>query len=287
MHCPLCGGKDIHTSLYSKDHFLTGELFNVAMCGICKTGITSPQPKPSEVFHYYQSDKYVSHNDSTKGLVNFAYQQVKKITLRQKLNLIIRCTPNKDLLDFGSGTGDFLLFAKQNGFNTIGVEPDDNARNIATAKGLQIYKPEWIKNQKGQYGAITLWHVLEHTYDPIQTILELKNLLVQNGTIIIAVPNHASYDANKYGEYWAAYDLPRHLFHFHPESMKVLAEKTNLTLIETLPMKFDSFYVSMLSEKYKGGNILSGLYSGLLSNIKATKTGNYSSLIYVFQKQDI
>lgn len=283
-NCAVCGQENPRPILKARDHFLTHEAFQILQCDNCLLRITSPQPPPNEIFKYYDSDDYVSHNDSDRGLVNFAYQQVKKITLRNKLSLLREYTTGKRLLDFGSGTGDFLFHAQENGFHTVGLEPEESARKIATEKGLEIHHPLWLNDNTDSFDVITLWHVLEHTYDPVETLLDLKNNLAEEGFMFVAVPNYASFDAQKYNAFWAAYDLPRHLFHFHPDTMKTVQEKTGLTLVAQKGMIFDSFYVSMLSEKYRNGFMTSALWTGLKSNLKARKSGNFSSLIYIFRK---
>lgn len=285
QNCPICGCPELQEVLECTDHFLTGEKFSLLHCTECLVRITKPQPPPSEIFNYYKSEDYVSHSDTKKGLINFAYQQVKAITLRSKIRLIRKWSSAIRLLDFGCGTGDFLSFAKQQGYHTTGLEPDESARNFALDKGLEVHHPEWIKTQSSTFDIITMWHVLEHTYDPLDTLLHLKSQLNPGGIIIVAVPNYSSMDAEVYGGNWAAYDVPRHLFHFHPDTLQKLAEKTKMTLIETKGMLFDSFYVSMLSEKYSGKNLINGIWVGAKSNMKAAKTGDYSSLIYIFKKQ--
>ena len=284
QQCPVCGSSDLQNELECTDHFLSGENFSLLNCSNCSVRITNPQPPPSEIFNYYKSEDYVSHSDTKKGLINFAYQQVKAITLSSKIRLIRKWSSGNKLLDFGCGTGDFLNFAKQKGYHTTGLEPDESARNFALQKGLEVHHPEWLNAQTTAFDIITMWHVLEHTYDPVDTVFQLKSMLNPGGIMIIAVPNYSSMDAEHYGGNWAAYDVPRHLFHFHPNTIQKVAEITKMNLIETKGMYFDSFYVSMLSEKYSGKNLIHGIRVGAQSNLKAVKTGNYSSLIYILKK---
>jgi 2-polyprenyl-3-methyl-5-hydroxy-6-metoxy-1,4-benzoquinol methylase len=282
--CRVCKSTSLSLYLQVKDHFLSKENFQLLKCDECHTLMTTPVPASNEIARYYQSEAYVSHSDTQKGLVNFAYQQVKKITLNQKMSLVRNCMPDqKSLLDFGCGTGDFANHCRINGIDTTGIEPDPDARKRAADKGVNVGDLDMLKTIKKTFGVISLWHVLEHTYDPVKTILDLKKLLVPRGTIIIAVPNYLSHDAQRYREFWAAYDVPRHLFHFSQKSIAKLAEQTGLTLEKVLPMKFDAFYVSIISERYKNGNIVNGSAQGLKSNLSATKTGEYSSLIYILR----
>lgn len=282
--CPICNSSSLSVHLDVDDHFLSKESFRLLKCDSCHTLLTTPAPAPGEIGRYYQSEEYVSHSDTKKGVVNFAYQQVKKITLNQKLRLVNNYMPGeKKLLDFGCGTGDFANHCRTHGITVTGIEPDDTARERAAEKGVNTKGVDFLKTNAEQFEVITLWHVLEHTYDPVQTLRELKQHLVPRGTILVAVPNYLSFDAKHYGAYWAAYDVPRHLFHFSQTSIAQLAKQSGLTLEKILPMKFDSYYVSIISERYKSGSLLNGVATGLKSNRSASKTGEYSSLIYILK----
>ena len=250
---------------------------------------TFPKPKLEELASYYESSDYISHTDSKKSIIDKVYHFVKKYTIQNKVNLINSFkTENKRLLDVGCGTGDFLVACKNNGWIINGVEPNLNAKKIISSK-LQdeekIYD-NLFELSNEQFDVITLWHVLEHVLNLQDYISELKKLLKPNGVLIVAVPNYKSYDANYYNEFWAAFDVPRHLWHFSKKAIELLFYKQGMIVSKILPMKFDSFYVSMLSEKYKTGksNFLKAFCIGLLSNLKALSNNEYSSLIYVIKK---
>jgi len=282
--CLVCGSSSIQLEQECPDHFLTKEVFSLMRCEDCSTLTTWPQPLPHKIFSYYASDNYVSHNDSKKGFINRLYHLVKVRALKNKVDLVGPLLNNLPLLDYGCGTGDFVAVCVKANIKATGVEPDPGARRVAQNKGLDIFEPKDIVNFDKRFGVITMWHVLEHTYNPIELIQNLKAQLTEGGHLIIAVPNYLSYDAQYYKSNWAAYDVPRHLFHFAPNSIHAISKITGMTLIKTLPMMFDSFYVSMLSEKYKNGNVVMGALSGAVSNLKAIKNNNYSSLIYILKK---
>ena len=276
----------------NKKHFLTvtdysvsKETFELYYDQDLDLLITSPQPSPENLGRYYESNDYISHTDSKRSLFEKAYHFVKGIALKNKLNLINNCSSIKgNLLDIGAGTGDFLLTAKQNGWNTIGVEPSEKAKGIAIGKGIQ-FSDSTEELESNSFDVITMWHVLEHVPNLEIQIKELKRLVKPNGTIIIAVPNFKSYDANHYGKFWAAFDVPIHFWHFSKTAIKLLFEKEDIKLEKVLPMKFDSFYVSLLSEKYKNGkmNYVKAIWIGLVSNWKAKGSSEYSSHIYVLK----
>jgi 2-polyprenyl-3-methyl-5-hydroxy-6-metoxy-1,4-benzoquinol methylase len=234
---------------------------------------------------YYESADYISHTDSKRSLFEKGYHFVKAIALKKKLNLINSLQPNQGkILDIGAGTGEFLSVAKQNGWDVTGVEPSDKAQQIAINKGVSFVEAI-AQLEDHSFDVITMWHVLEHVPDLNNQIKELKRLLKPSGSLIIAVPNFKSFDAQHYGKFWAAYDVPIHFWHFSKTAIQKLFQKEQMELVKVLPMKFDSFYVSLLSEKYKTGrmNYVKAFFIGLWSNIKAQSDLEYSSHIYVFK----
>ncbi|MBC7439518.1 MAG: class I SAM-dependent methyltransferase, partial [Flavobacterium sp.] len=242
-------------------------------------------PTETELPQYYESDDYISHTDGKRTMFEKAYQYIKNIALINKLKLINNLNPEKGkLLDIGAGTGDFLLVAKKNNWQITGIEPNEKARNITINKGIFLVEKSELL-EKHSFDVITMWHVLEHVSDLELQIKELKRLLKPNGTILIAVPNFNSYDAKHYGSYWAAYDVPRHLWHFSKTAIKLLFLKQDLHLQKVIPMKFDAFYVALLSEKYRKGkmNLLKAFFVGLKSNFKGSQNLEYSSHIYVIK----
>ena len=268
-----------------KDHSISKEDFELLIDDDLQLLKTYPQPTLGNLPKYYESEDYISHTDGKRSLFEKMYQTIKSYSLNKKVSLINSYHPQKGIiLDIGSGTGDFLATAKNKGWEITGIEPNEKAKNIAISKGVPFTENlEKLKNNS--FDVITMWHVLEHVPNIKQQISELKRLLKPNGTIIIAVPNFKSYDAKYYRSYWAAYDVPRHLWHFSKIAIEKLFAQQDLKLIKILPMVFDSFYVSLLSEKYKNGkmNFLKAFYIGLLSNVKAKQTLEYSSHIYVIK----
>ena len=279
--------KELYTNLTPllncKDNTVSGKYFEVMMHQEYEMLVTSPIPKNLE--NYYKSETYISHTDSRKTFFDKIYQGVKNHTLKQKLILLNSFTSgSKSVLDFGAGTGDFLKICKNNNWQVLGIEPSAEARENAVKKGIYL-KENLLDVTNQKFDVITLWHVLEHVENLKNTIKVLKSLLQPEGRIVVAVPNYKSYDAEFYKEHWAAYDVPRHLWHFSQKAIHKLFLEAEMIVEETLPMKFDSYYVSLLSEKYKTGksNPAKAFYRGFLSNISAKSTSEYSSLIYVIK----
>lgn len=284
--CPICNSSAIQNEINVIDHMITKEEFTIQKCTDCGFYFTNPRPSEETNSFYYQSDEYISHSSSKKGIINKLYNVVRNYTLKQKRNIIEKLTPERNLLDIGCGTGHFLNECKENGWNVTGLEPDSDARNF-TRENFN-FETEPIQNlyskEEKSFNVITMWHVLEHVYHLQKDVKQIVSLLKKDGYLVIAVPNRKSLDANLYKTYWAAYDVPRHLYHFSENDVKNLISQKGLQHIKTLPMKFDSFYISMLSEKYKNGSILKAFLNGCKSNLKAKKGFGYSSQIYVFKK---
>jgi predicted SAM-dependent methyltransferase len=160
---------------------------------------------------------------------------------------------------------------------------------VASSKNIQLHDPSNLFSyDESSFDAITLWHVLEHLHDLHGYGDRFRKLLRLTGKLILAVPNYISHDATHYGSSWAAYDVPRHLYHFSPDAMTILLRDHGFSIKEIHPQWFDSFYVSLLSEQYKNGksNLIKGGWEGLVSDINTMKKKeNSSSLIYVAQIQ--
>lgn len=268
-----------------KDYSVSQETFDLYHDEEMDMLITHPQPSMENLGKYYESVDYISHTDSKRSLFEKVYHFVKSIALKNKLNLINSFHTSKgSILDIGAGTGDFLFVAKQNGWKTVGVEPSKKAKSIAVKKGISFVE-ETNSLADHSFDIITMWHVLEHVPDLDYQRKEVKRLLKANGTLIIAVPNFKSFDAKYYGKFWAAYDVPIHFWHFSKKAIQLLFQKEKMTLEKVIPMKFDSFYVSLLSEKYKTGkmNYLKAFYIGLQSNFKSKRNLECSSLIYIIK----
>jgi 2-polyprenyl-3-methyl-5-hydroxy-6-metoxy-1,4-benzoquinol methylase len=289
--CSICGKINTSVAFPVKDYSISQEGFHLQKCESCNYLYTIPAPDPSAIGKYYASDAYISHTDGKKGLIEQLYQVVRKFTLSGKRNLISSFVQqsSRTLLDYGCGTGAFLMEMKQHHWKVQGIEPDAGAREKAERLvGMSIHLPQAVHSfPSSSFDAITMWHVLEHVHDLNAMMGEVKRLVTPAGKIFIAVPNHTSFDAKHYGSYWAAYDVPRHLHHFSPTAMKKLVEKHGLHLVAIKAMWFDAYYVAMLSEKYRRGNpnYLKAFLIGIASNFQALfKREKCSSLIYIISK---
>ena len=289
--CPSCNSADIKAVITAQDYTVSQKTFDIWECSNCALRFTQDVPDAASIGPYYKSEDYISHTNTRKGLVNSLYHIVRKQTLSDKRQLLSSATRLKQgkMLDIGAGTGAFVAYMAENGWEVTGLEPDQAAREVAYTQNKVRLLPmsDFYSLAPDSYDAITLWHVLEHVHDLHAYVGQLARLLKKEGRIFIAVPNYTSYDAAVYKGAWAAYDVPRHLYHFSPDAMEDLLTKHGLQLQVSRPMWYDSFYISMLSEKYRNGrnNTVKAFFMGLISNIKAfVDKSKCSSLIYVIGK---
>lgn len=288
--CPICSSTSFDDYIETSDFTTTAESFKVVRCAGCKFLITSPRPTSETISRYYQSEKYISHTGGRPTLTDRIYLAARRLTLNWKYQLLTGFHQEGSVLDYGCGTGEFLHYLKQKNWTVRGVEPSDNARQKASGLLDQKVAASLADIPTQEFRVITLWHVLEHIHELTETIQALKKLLHKDGTIFIAVPNYESADAKRYGKHWAAYDVPRHLWHFSKDTMTQLLNRNDLHVRKIEPMPLDAFYVSMLSEGYKNPGqpkllgLLKAIISGVTSNFAAASKTNHSSLIYIVKK---
>ncbi len=285
-HCPLCQSGDLSFFLNTSDFMLSKEAYGLWKCASCGFIFTQNAPGPEEIGKYYQSHDYISHSDTKQGLMNRLYHMARSFMLGEKYRMVRRVAKGKALLDIGTGTGYFPNYMKQKGYRAMGVEVDPKAREFAEKEfGLKVFSPgDFIsKKIQGKFDAITLWHVLEHVHDLHPYMERMKDYLEPDGALIIALPNCTSLDARHYRDYWAGYDVPRHLWHFTPSTLKYLAEKHGFQVNKMKRLPLDPFYNAMLSEKYKGNKLylLSGMIIGKLAFLESLfRPERSSSLVY-------
>jgi 2-polyprenyl-3-methyl-5-hydroxy-6-metoxy-1,4-benzoquinol methylase len=288
LECPVCNGSKFKNQIICQDFLVSGESFVLTDCESCGLRLTNPRPNQESIGRYYESDHYDPHSGKTSNIFNLIYKTVRSINLTWKKNLINQYSPHGRLLDFGTGTGEFVLKMKSNAWEVEGTELHGRPREFGNQKyNLDIKENLSQLTHNQVFTAITLWHVLEHIYDINSLLQQLASLLSKDGKLIIATPNILSYDAVKYGQDWAGYDVPRHLNHFKPKTMKKLLKRNGLTLQNIIPLKMDAYYVSILSEKNLKHSLpfLKGMIAGFRSNSWAAKNSdNYSSLVYIVRK---
>lgn len=283
--CPVCGSDKQGHFMSAKDHNVSGDLFSLSCCGGCGFVYTNPIPTEKTIGKYYQSEEYVSHSGTKKGVINKVYHLVRAHQIKRKEQLIGALSNEKSLLDIGCGTGEFLGFCEKKGWSVYGSEPDEKARLFS--KKTYIKENIYEKGlEKEGVSVITMWHVLEHVYNLNNDLNQINSLIKPGGHLLVAVPNRLSYDAKYYKNNWAAYDVPIHLYHFRKKDIITLFETCGFELVKVKPLIFDAIYISLLSEKKRNGSSLRAIFIGILSNLSALFTKNYSSLIYVLKKKE-
>ena len=286
--CPWCGSDNAQLHLELKDLFLTQEPFKILECKDCGLLYTSPRPNKEEIGKYYKSDEYYSHQENKEGFIPKVYEKVKSINLKNKYLIATEKATKGKILDIGCGVGDFLHTMEQQGWECTGVEPSEDAKAIAKKriKAQLLSSEEQEQLQEGSFDVITMWHVLEHVDALRWQVQQLYRLCKPGGRIVIALPNYKSYDGQYYKAEWAAYDVPRHLNHFNRETLVKIFEENRLKHVKTEKLYWDAFYISYMSEKYRHHSmpLVRGVLKGMISNLKARKTGEWSSLVYVFER---
>ena len=286
--CPWCDSEKTQIHLWVKDLFLTNEAFEIHECLKCGLLFTEPRPKPEEIGKYYQSEEYYSHQENKKGFVPRIYEAVKSVNLKKKYKMATKGLKPGRMLEIGCGAGDFLHTMEKHGWTCTGIEPSESAKEIATKKvKAKLLNPQEIdKLEDESFDLITMWHVLEHVDNLKEEIKQLQRLLKKGGRLVLALPNFKSADAQYYKEYWAAYDVPRHLNHFCRESINNIFKTTDFKRIKTDKLVWDAYYISFMSEKYMNHSLplLKGAWKGLRSNCKARKNGEWSSLVYILER---
>lgn len=287
--CPWCDSENAQLHLNLKDEFLTQEAFQIYECKDCGLLYTMPRPDKDKIGDYYKSEEYYSHQENKQGFIPKLYEKVKTINLRNKYRMATEGLQIGKALDIGCGVGDFLHQMERNGWECIGVEPSKDAKNIAKkrVKG-EILAIEDLENIADEtFDLITMWHVLEHVDDLKWQLRQLERLVKSKGRVVIALPNYKSYDGQFYKAFWAAYDVPRHLNHFNKETLIKIFNSNNLVLRKTEKLVWDAYYISFMSEKYQNHSLplIRGAIQGLKSNCNARRSGEWSSLVYVFEKK--
>lgn len=287
--CPVCADPNTKPWMHVSDYFLTGEYFGIMQCEACTHRFTVPQPAPEVIGKYYETKRYFSHTDEAKDLTGRLYRMIRGVNLQNKHSLVRRFKQGGSILDIGCGTGYLLEFFRNRGWKTTGIEPAVQPRRFACEElKLDVFdEPELPHLPDASFSVVSMWHVLEHVPDPMQRMQEVYRLTASDGIAVIALPNPESYDAYYYGQHWAAWDVPRHLHHFSSESFIHLATTAGFELVAVEPMKFDAYYVSLLSEQYRfhRKQYLRAAWRGWLSNLKARRSGNYSSMVYILRKK--
>jgi 2-polyprenyl-3-methyl-5-hydroxy-6-metoxy-1,4-benzoquinol methylase len=289
--CPLCLSEKIFLHFRCIDHFISKEVFEIYKCLSCSFEFTREYPEETEIAPYYKSDDYISHSDISKGFLNKIYRIARNVMLWKKRLIIETATGLKkgSILDIGSGTGYFAAMMKKTGWQVKGIEINEKARDFSISHfGLEITGPDHIKTiESNSFDCITLWHVLEHFHDPFKYISDIILLLKPGGLCLVALPNCSSYDAEFYRQNWAAYDVPRHLWHFNPSTFRIFSEKAGFMTEKIIRLPLDVFYISILSERYRDSKpafLMGMLKASLFAFLSFFNRRKSSSIIYILRK---
>jgi len=289
--CPLCSSDKIGLFLKCIDYFVSRKDFSVFMCSECGFKFTQDYPEESEIAAFYESEDYISHSDTSKGLSNKLYRTARSIMLGRKRVLVenVTCLKKGKILDIGTGTGYFASTMKKGGWQVNGIEINEKAREFSKSHfGLEVNTPDRISEyESDSFDCITLWHVLEHFHDPLKYFTKIYRLLKPGAFCVVALPNCSSYDAKYYRQFWAAWDVPRHLWHFQPSTFRIFSEKTGFNLENFKILPLDVFYISLLSERYKGSSLafFKAMSKSLIFTLRSIfNRERSSSIVYILRK---
>ena len=290
--CLVCGSTDPAVLFTAKDHLVSGKNFVLKKCRVCSFTFTSDPPDEKDITKFYISEDYISHSDKKQSLTDHVYHLARNYMLRKKHNLVRKMSRRETgtLVDIGSGTGYFADYMNGNGWKVKGIELSEQARKYSVSRfGLTVVSPSEVSAIKDESAdCVTLWHVLEHLYDPVMWLKEIKRILKDDGKCIIALPNIKSADAEWFGNEWAALDVPRHLWHFSPGTLPAFINGHGFICKKVIPMPLDIYYISTLSYKNRGCrlSLVRGMITGLFLTVRSlTNKDRASSLIYVISKQ--
>ena len=267
--------KDIF-SIKVRDFIVSNEFFKLYKDS--ETGIVWTQVgKNHNHLSYYQSENYIPHSDK-KGLLGFLYRFSQRLMFVYKRIILMKpLKQSKSVLDYGAGDGKFAKYLEKSGKKIFTYDPlkVNSSNNINLTQDTDF-----------QADMLMMWHVLEHIPDLKKVFPKILERVNKKGFLVIAVPNRDCFDAKYYKNHWAAWDVPRHLYHFNHKSLLNFMSSYGLSFVFKRPLTLDSYYVSYLSEKYKKAPfpLFSGFIIGFLSNCLALFTSNFSSSVYVFRK---
>ena len=290
--CPLCGASEQIPYANCTDFTVSKESFTLMRCQSCGVVYTLDPPSEEQMCRYDKLNLKLKLGDSPTGLTSRLYYHVRSRMLRKKARIVESQAyrTSGSLLNYGAKTGFFSHKMERRGWKVTSVEKYHEERlfSLEMFHHRMIDVPDMALLQAGTFDVITMWHVFEHSHHPNELLDRFYELLRPGGILVMACPNIRSTDAMHYGPYWAAYDVPRHLWHFNPNSITGLAYRHGFTLMHHEKMPYDRFYISILSERHLRHRMafLRGMLQGLRSwRISITKRGRSSSLVYVFRKR--
>ena len=290
--CPLCGASGQMPYADCIDFTVSKESFILLRCPQCGVVFTSNPPKESETIRYDTLDLKLKLGDSPRGLTDKLYYYVRHRMLRKKASIVESQSyrTGGTLLNYGAKTGYFSHYMERRGWKVTSIEKYHEERqfSLETFHHRMYDVSEMDRLTPETFDVITLWHVFEHCYNPNGLLNRFYRLLRPGGILLIACPNICSTDAMHYGANWAAYNVPRHLWHFNPTSLSNLLNKHGFTLMHRQKLSYDCFYISVLSEKNKNSKMpfLRGMWFGMRCwFISLARLDKSSSLVYVFRKR--
>lgn len=225
--CKCCSGTKFRYLFPGKDrlHGLPGE-FKVEECTHCDIIAIHPQLSSEEIEKYYPQD-YVSFPPAIEDERSWFKRIDREIGVEKRCKAVIKQSGRTSgkILDIGCATGVFLNSMQKHGWECYGVEPSDFASDYAINRlGLNIFHGYLTDGifEENFFDVITLWDVIEHLSEPVETLQIISKILKPGGLLVVTTPNANSWERKIFGEYWAGWDVPRHYHIFTPNTLQSL-----------------------------------------------------------------
>jgi len=291
--CPICGHSEFEKVYDLDDYKITQETFSLEKCPECTLIFTVDPPLGENIGRYYESDDYLEHSNRKNDLFSKMYSWGRDLMFGYKYGIIKKLGPKGKILDIGAGSGYYLNFMSKKGYEVQGIEMSERARNHAKSEhGLHIHPDEMFHNRdfKQKFDMISLWHVMEHLYDLNKVMKRFDELLNPNGSLVIALPNYNALEVQTYKKYWNGWDVPRHLWHFSPQSIRKLVGNHGFEITSMHTMPLDPLFNTLLTNKYRKGNPLVNVLRmgtvGVASLIQGFfNVEKASSIIYIIKRK--
>ena len=247
VNCIICENNESVDYLQLTDRLsILPTNYHLVQCQ-CSFVYLNPRPKIDNISSYYPSEKYDPHYMSNKSIWIKFYHFVQFFTLRWKYSKIPDIHRSRNLLDIGAGQGEFASFMSKRGWNVVIQDANIDIIDKNIPHDYNFVKDLQQINESESFNVITLWHSLEHIHNIKDLYSQINRLLAPEGVLLIAVPNLQAPEKKSFGVKWAAYDAPRHLYHFHPDSIKRLCMKYDFKIVRKFSLFQDSPYNILLS----------------------------------------
>jgi 2-polyprenyl-3-methyl-5-hydroxy-6-metoxy-1,4-benzoquinol methylase len=232
VNCGLCGSQEqqVIRSVPVQRYGLAA-YFQLVRCHTCNLVYLNPRPDKQESAAYYPPEYQA---DMRKVLQEAWANPITRKGLEMvRRRRTPRCSHKGKLLEIGAASGIYLQGQRELGWDVEGIEIDQESAEYARQKyGLTIHTGDaeeiLPEMPEGTFDAVAMWHVLEHLHHPLQILREICRVLKPGGLLIVEAPNYGSPLVTLFGRYWFPLEIPRHLYHFTPQTLQAMFSRAGL-----------------------------------------------------------